>query len=87
RPRRVVRTAWGFRSLFRDVLARHAPSLRSSLMGLLGSESTYYRYHRGERRLTPEQQQEVARIFRRYGYGDAAVTFDHYREEIDFSDA
>lgn len=84
RPKRVSRSAWGFKSLFRDVLARDSVSLRRALMDYFGSRSTYYRYNRGQQLLTPGQQQEVLAIFARFGYDPATLSFEHYVNEIAF---
>ena len=85
RPRRVVRMAWGFGKLYTNVLARHDTLLRKEVMRIAGSQTSYYRYQRGERHLTPAQQQEITDLFVRYGYPESSVRFEHYCEEIDFS--
>ena len=84
RPKRVIRSAWGFNSLFRDVLARDSVSLRRELIRYFKSRSTYYRYNRGQQLLTPGQQQEVLDIFARFGYDPETLSFDHYIKEIAF---
>jgi hypothetical protein len=50
----------------------------------LGSHTSYYRYHRGEKLLTPEQQQWILDLFAQYGYTNE-LHFDSYRDMIDFS--
>ena len=85
RPVRVIRVAYGFSTLFRNVRRRDDVPLRRRIMGYLGSSSTYYRYHSGEKWLTPEQQEWVLAQFRRFGYEGDDLRFDHYREVYDFS--
>ncbi len=78
---RTIRSAWGFNSLFNDVRVADAPRLRKGMKEILGGGGTYYAYHHGQRRLTPEQQAQIRRLFARFGY--ASVDFEHYRTEID----
>lgn len=80
-PLRVVRMAWGFDNLFRDVRVKDAPKLRAAMIALFGSKGQYYRFKLGQRKLVPEQQADVKKLFADYGYGD--VAFDHYAEELD----
>ena len=82
RPMRTQRMAWGFRYLFRDVLARDSATLRAKVMAYLGSRSTYYRCHSGQRLLTPRQQQDILALFAARGYDPATLTFDHYVTRI-----
>lgn len=48
----------------------------------LGGNTMYYRYHHGERLLSPEQQAWIKRLFASYCYSD--VDFDNSCEELDF---
>ena len=79
---RIVRQAWGFNLLFKDVKLHDAPTLRSLMKEYLGGNTMYYRYHHGERLLSPEQQAWIKRLFARYCYSD--VDFDNSCEELDF---
>ena len=81
--KRVIKAAWGFEKLFREVRERHASLLRDKLKSYLGGNGTYYRYHHGDRLLTPEQQAWILDLFRRYGYTDG-LEFDGYREVWDW---
>lgn len=74
--KRVVRMAWGLDKLFENVVWRDATPIRKELTGLLGNKGGYYRYNRGEKRLSPKQQELVMAVMRRYGYDD--VEFSHY---------
>lgn len=75
--------AWGFSKLFYDVKARHETQLRNQMKKYLGGRSNYYRYHNGERLLTPEQQEWIVNLFQQYGYTEG-ITFEHYANVYDF---
>ncbi len=81
---RKIQAAWGFDTLFTDVKQRDAAPLRSAIKNYLGGNGTYYRYHNGERLLTPEQQEHILALFRQCGYSEN-LRFDGYREVYDFS--
>lgn len=49
-----------------------------------GGNTTYYRFHHGERLLTPEQQKWIINLFRRHGYTEE-LHFDGYRNVYDFT--
>lgn len=82
-PLRVVRTAWGFDALFKDVKLRDAKTLRQQMREILGSKGQYYRYKLGQRKLLPEQQDEIKRLFSEFGYADA--DFDNFSTELDLT--
>ena len=84
RPVRLIRAAWGFKTLFTDVKEKDGTNLRNQIKRYLGEHSAYYRYHHGTRRLTPEQQEWIINLFREYGY-EGPLEFDHYTETYDFS--
>ena len=75
--------AWGFDRLFADVKVKDAPLLRSEMRAYLGSKGQYYRYKLGQMKLVPEQQEYIKQLFARFGYKD--VDFEHFAEEIDFT--
>ena len=62
---------------------RVAPTLRAEMRSYLGSKGQYYRYKLGQLKLLPEQQKYIKQLFARYGYKD--VEFEHFSEEIDFT--
>lgn len=66
------------------MLARDERSLRNNIADYLGSKTSYYRYSRGDRKLTPEQQADILGIFAEWGYDTSDMRFEHYREAIDF---
>lgn len=72
----------GLSRLFKDVKLCDAPTLRSLMREYLGGCSTYYRYHHGERQLSPEQQEWIKQLFSQYGYED--IEFDCSEETLDF---
>lgn len=80
---RIIKAAWGFHSLYNEVRLQDVGSIKVKVMSLLRGRTSYYRYHRGEKKLTPELQKSIADLFRAYGY--EAPTFSHYKEMIDFT--
>lgn len=80
-----VRMAWGFGRLY-DYLPRHLrAAARSSVQAYFSQgASTYYRYHHGERKLTPRQQQEVVDIVMSLG-STQEPQFEHYEMAFDFT--
>lgn len=81
---RVIHAAYGFNSLFAEVKRKDDALLRGQIKAYLGGNTTYYRYHHGERLLTPEQQQWIINLFRRRGYKEE-LCFDAYRDLYDFT--
>lgn len=81
---RVIRAAYGFSTLFAEVKKKDDTPLRDRIKLYLGGSTTYYRYHHGERLLTPEQQQWIINLFRQHGYADD-LRFDVYRDLYDFT--
>ena len=82
---RLVRLAYGFDAMFEDVKNKDVTHIRADIFALLGGRSTYYRYHSGEYKLLPEQQEAIAAILAKYGYTEN-VKFDHYCDVLDFSE-
>lgn len=85
RQLRIIRSAWGFRTLFADVQKKDYDRLRWKVICHFSSESDFWRYNRGYYKLTPEQQEAVLDIFRQFGYDPASRHFRHYEEKVDFS--
>lgn len=84
KPARIIKAAWGFTTLFKDVKKKDDTPLRRKLYDFLGSQTSYIRYSHGEKLLTPEQQDWILSLFKKYGYTDN-LTFDHYKSVYDFS--
>ena len=81
---RVVRLAWGFKPLFINVRHADYDKIRSAVIFHFRSESDFWRYNRGYYKLTPEQQEAIFDIFRRFGYDSKNLKFAHYREQVFF---
>lgn len=82
KQKRLIKAAWGFSPLFEDVKERHSTILRNKIKDFLGGNGTYYRYHHGDRLLTPEQQAWILDLFSRYGYD--GLHFGGYQEVWDW---
>lgn len=81
---RIIRAAYGFKALFAEVKQKDDTPLRRRIQTYLGGMTTYYRYHHGERMLTPEQQEWIFALFRKHGYTEN-LRFDGYSERYDFT--
>ena len=80
-----VRMAMGFDKLFKQLHSRDARhDIRIALTDYFGSKGSYYRYKDGERQLTPQRQEAVGEIFRRYGF-ESDIVFDKYVERYDYT--
>lgn len=75
--------AYGFSTIYQRVLKNDFTPLRKQMTEHLQGKRYYYEYLRGERPLSPEQQQWIRRLFERYGYGDSVV-FDRLQEAYNF---
>ena len=82
---RVVRLAWGFKPLFVDVRHADYDKVRFAVIHHFRSESDFWRYNRGHYKLTPEQQEAIFDIFRRFGYNTKVLKFAHYKEQVFFT--
>lgn len=80
---RIIRAAYGFKALFAEVKQKDNTPLRNRIKRYLGGNTTYYRYHHGERLLTPEQQSWIISLFRQAGYTEE-LHFDAYLDQYDF---
>lgn len=80
-----VQMAWGFARLY-DHLPHHviASARRSVQLYFSGGVGPYYRYHHGERKLSPKQQQEIIAIVMSCG-STQIPRFDHYELTYDFT--
>ena len=80
-----VRMAIGFDHLFSQLNSRDARhDIRIALTEYFGSKGAYYRHKDGEMMLTPEQQDVIAKTFRRYGF-DGDIVFDKYEERFNYT--
>ena len=69
--------AWGMKHIYDKVTKADAGRMKASIMGYLGGYTAYYRYYRGEKLLSEEQQKWIANLFKQKGY-PADNLFDHY---------
>jgi len=77
--RRVQVYASGFSRLYDRVLKADYTRMRKHITAYLHGAKTYYQYMRGERLLTPEQQQYISNYVKSCGY-EWDVCFDRYEE-------
>lgn len=77
-----VRFAKGFIGILENLPHKQMQTVISRLMSHF-SERTYYRIRKGERVLSPSEQQEVLRIIKRCG-ATMPLEFDAYYEDYDW---
>lgn len=76
--KRPVWLAWGFNGLYKNMSKFQAAEARRQVRYFFGlGKGVYYRYHNGEKLLSPRQQQEILNIASRCGSIEGAE-FDHY---------
>ena len=80
-----MRGAYGFNTMLNDLKRKDEELLRGMITDYLGSNTTYYKFNRGEKLLTPEQQEWILALFRKYGY-TGEKEFEGYRYIYDFSE-
>ena len=76
-----VRFARGFSTIYDKVLKQHYTPLRKEMTTMLSGKRYYYEYKRGERPLSPQQQEAICQLFAQWGYD---VAFDIYEEAYPF---
>ena len=82
---KLVRKAWGFSSIYKNVAPHRQTEARRSVMKYFSSGcGPYYRYHHGEHKLSPSQQQDIMAILARFGSTEG-LAFDHYETDFDFA--
>ena len=74
-----VRVAYGFRKLYNSIPVGNTKYMIWDMRW--GSDSTYYRTKRGDRGLSPGEQQSILSTIKKYG-GDPNVGFDRYQDEV-----
>ncbi|MCR5680656.1 MAG: DUF6078 family protein [Prevotella sp.] len=80
---KTERMAWGLEKIYAHVAQADYRTIKVEVMGYLGGKANYYRYHRGEKHLTEEQQAGIAGIFKRHGYS-APLPYGNYCDEPTF---
>ena len=84
REKRFVKKAWGFTSLYNKVPKNQKAEARSYVRSYFSSGmGPYYRYHHGENKLSPRQQEDILKIIANY-CSIEGIKFDHYVEGWDF---
>ena len=84
REKRLVQKAWGFTHLYDHVSQRDKAEARRCVRSYFsGGCGPYYRYHHGENKLSPEQQDAIMKIIAKFGNTEG-IRFDHYVEGWDF---
>ena len=84
RKKRLVQKAWGFTHLYDNVPQRDKPEARYCVRSFFsGGNGPYYRYHHGDNKLSPEQQDAIMKIIAQYGNTEG-IRFDHYVTGWDF---
>lgn len=79
-----IQYARGFSTIYDNVLKRDYTPLRKQMTLMLSGKRYYYEYMRGERRLSPAQQEDIRELFTSWGYADS-VHFDAFEQDFDFS--
>ncbi len=79
----VVVMAAGFEHLYDRVMKKDYTPLRKGITAYLHGTKSYYQYKRGEKPLSPEQQQWINNYISSFGY-DWEVIFDHYYESYNY---
>ena len=78
-----VRIAYGFSTVYDEVRKSDYTPMRKELTFMLSGKRYYYEYMRGERPLSPAQQESIREFFAKWGYADS-VKFDRYEEHFVF---
>lgn len=71
----IATLAWGFSKLYDAMPHGEMKEAKRTVMEYLGGKGDYYRYHRGERKLSPQQQDRITQILRKHGATQAV--WDH----------
>lgn len=77
RSNELLHYARGMTRLFDEVPLKRASEIRLRVMGCFSCERYYYHSRKGERLITPEEQQRIAHVFKAAGL-DITPRFDGY---------
>jgi hypothetical protein len=84
REKKLVKKAWGFSSLYKNVDRRDRAEARRYVSSYFGrGNGPYYRAHHGEITLSPKQQEDILKIVANFGPIDG-IKFDGYKIDWDF---
>ena len=82
---KLIKKAWGFNNIYMNVPYYLKAEARQKVKKYFSSgNGPYYRYHHGENKLLPRQQEDIMQILAKYGSTDG-LKFDHYEMDYDFS--
>ncbi|MBQ8990058.1 MAG: hypothetical protein IJ067_10250 [Prevotella sp.] len=84
REDKLVQKAWGFSKIYRNVPSYLRAEARRCVKRYFSSGcGPYYRYHHGENKLSPRQQQDILQILAKFGPTEG-LAFDHYETDFNF---
>ena len=84
REKKLVKKAWGFSGLYKNVDRRDRAEARQCVSSYFGrGNGPYYRAHHGEITLSPKQQADILQIVSQFGPLDG-IKFDGYKIDWDF---
>ncbi len=84
RKKKLVKKAWGFSGLYKNVERRDRAEARQCVSSYFGrGNGPYYRAHHGEILLSPKQQADILQIVAQFGPLDG-IKFDGYKIDWDF---
>ena len=81
---KMVKKAWGFTRIYNNVPRYQRAEARQRVMNYFSRGcGPYYRYHHGENKLSPREQEEIIAILAKFGPTEG-IAFDHYETDWDF---
>ena len=81
---KMVKKAWGFTRIYNNVPHYQKAEARQRVMNYFSRGcGPYYRYHHGENKLSPREQEDIIAILAKFGTTEG-IAFDHYETNWDF---
>jgi len=81
---KMVKKAWGFTRIYNNVPRYQRAEARQRVMNYFSRGcGPYYRYHHGENKLSPHEQEDIIAILAKFGTTEG-IAFDHYETNWDF---
>ncbi len=81
---KMVKKAWGFTRIYNNVPRYQKAEARQRVMNYFSRGcGPYYRYHHGENKLSPREQEDIIAILAKFGTTEG-IAFDHYETNWDF---
>ena len=81
---KMVKKAWGFTRIYNNVPHYQKAEARQRVMNYFSRGcGPYYRYHHGENKLSPREQEDIIAILAKFGPTEG-IAFDHYETDWDF---